>query len=96
MNPTDIEYNIADWALAGNKLNEIDICLWYMNPFRPTCPNTFPYNGTGSIHTRLGDHCFYRPTALYSNTQMVEMKKFHQTLKNQTRVAINFIKNKFI
>ena len=68
MIPTEIEYNIADWAIAGNKLNEVDICLWYMNPFRPTCPSTFPYNGSGSIHTRLGDHCFYRPTPLYSKT----------------------------
>ena len=37
MNPTDVHYNIADWALSGNKLNEIGECLWYLNPFRPTC-----------------------------------------------------------
>lgn len=37
MNPTDVHYNIADWALAGNKLNEIGECLWYLNPFRPSC-----------------------------------------------------------
>ena len=28
MNPTDIHYYIADWALAGNRLNEIGECLW--------------------------------------------------------------------
>ena len=68
MNPTDVEYNIADWAIAGNRLNEIGTCLWYLNPFRPTCSSTFPVNGSGTLHTRLGDHCFYRPTSLYANT----------------------------
>ncbi len=68
VNPTDVHYNIADWALSGNKLNEIGNCLWYLNPFRPTCGNTFPTNGSGSLHTRLGEHCFYRPTPLYSKT----------------------------
>lgn len=68
MNPSDIEYNIADWALSGNRLNEVDLCLWYLNPFKPTCLSTFPYNGSGSLHTRIGDHCFYKPTPLYSKT----------------------------
>lgn len=68
MNPTEVHYNIADWALAGNKLNEIGDCLWYLNPFKPTCSPTFPSNGSGSFHTRLGNHCFYRPTEKYLNT----------------------------
>ena len=68
MTPTDVHYNIADWALAGNKLNEIGNCLWYLNPFRPTCSPTFPSNGSGTFHTRYGEHCFYRPTAKYSQT----------------------------
>lgn len=68
MNPTDIHYEIADWALAGNKLGEIGECLWYLNPFRPTCNQTFPSNGSGTFHTRLGEHCFYRPTSLYNDT----------------------------
>ena len=68
MNPTAIHYEIADWALAGNKLGEIGECLWYLNPFRPTCNQIFPNNGSGTFHTRLGDHCFYRPTSLYNNT----------------------------
>ena len=66
MNPTEIHYNIADWALSGNKLNEIGECLWYLNPFKPVCSDIFPSNGT--FHTRLGDHCFYRPTPEYRNT----------------------------
>ena len=68
MNPTDIHYQIADWAIAGNKLSEIGECLWYLNPFRLTCSSTFPINGSGTLHTRLGKHCFYRPTSLYANT----------------------------
>lgn len=68
MTPTDIHYYIADWALSGNKLNEIGDCLWYLNPFRPTCSSTFPSNGSGIFHTRYGNHCFYRPTRKYSQT----------------------------
>lgn len=68
MNPTDVHYYIADWALAGNRLSEIGECLWYLNPFSTTCGQTFPYNGSGTFHTRLGEHCFYRPTDLYYNT----------------------------
>ena len=68
MTPTDIHYYIADWAISGNRLNEIGECLWYLNPFRPSCGSTFPYNGSGTLHTRLGEHCFYRPTELYANT----------------------------
>ena len=68
MNPTEIHYEIADWALSGNRLNEIDECLWYLNPFRPNCSPTFPSNGSGTFHTRLGEHCFYRPTDKYAQT----------------------------
>ena len=68
MNPTDVHYEIADWALSGNKLNEIGECLWYLNPFRPNCGSTFPTNGSGTFYTRIGEHCFYRPTSTYANT----------------------------
>ena len=68
MNPTDIHYYIADWALAGNRLPEVGICLWYLNPFRPNCSQTFPANGSGTFHTRFGEHCFYRPTEQYYST----------------------------
>ena len=68
MTPTDVHYEIADWALSGNRLNEIGECLWYFNPFKPTCSSTFPSNGSGTFYTRFGNHCFYRPTQLYSQT----------------------------
>lgn len=66
--PEQIHYDIADWALAGNKLPTIGEALWYFNPFIPTCPGRFPRNGAGSIINRIGDHCFYIPTALYRET----------------------------
>lgn len=68
MTPTGVHYNIADWALAGNRLSEAGECLWYLNPFKPTCNSTFPANGSGTFHTRIVNHCFYRPTPSYSNT----------------------------
>ena len=43
MIPTEVHYYIADWALAGNKTNQIDNCLWYMNPFKPICGSTYLY-----------------------------------------------------
>jgi len=66
--PEEIHYQIADWALAGNKLWNIGKCLWYMNPFVPNCPQTFPYNGSGTFNSRIRNHCFYDPTQLYSST----------------------------
>lgn len=68
MNPTELHYSIADWALVGNKLNEVGECLWYLNPFMPNCEQEFPRNGSGTFHIRIGKHCFYRPTAEYSKT----------------------------
>lgn len=68
MSPTDLEYYIADWAISGNRLNEIDNSLWYMNPFMPICTTYFPATQTGIIHTRYGDHCFYIPTPKYTTT----------------------------
>ena len=65
--PEQIHYDIADWALAGNRLNPIGYSLWYFNPFAP-CPNEFPYNGSGSFQVKIVKHCFYNPTALYFQT----------------------------
>lgn len=66
--PEQIHFDIADWALAGNKHPGADECLWYMNPYSPTCPPYFPYNGSGVIFNRIGEHCFYQPTELYAQT----------------------------
>ncbi len=68
MNPEQIHYDIADWALEGNKLGAVGDCLWYFNPFSQNCEQNFPRNGSGTFHTRINLHCFYRPTQQYWQT----------------------------
>lgn len=63
-----IHYEIADWALSGNKLLSVGYCLWYFNPFAPVCPQTFPKNGAGIFANEIGEHCFYNPTRIYYTT----------------------------
>lgn len=65
--PEQIHYDIADWALAGNRLYPIGYSLWYFNPYA-ACPYIFPYNGVGSFQVKVLQHCFYNPTELYANT----------------------------
>ncbi len=65
--PEDIHYQIADWALAGNKLYTLDDSLWYFNPFKPTCQTNFP-SRVGVIQNRIRDHCYYDPTSFYAET----------------------------
>ncbi len=67
MNPEDIHYDIADWALAGNTESSVGDSLFFFNPYSSSCPNYFPSN-IGIIYNRIGDHCFYAPTAAYRNT----------------------------
>ncbi len=66
--PEQVHYEVADWALSGNSLPVTGESLWYMNPFRPDCPNFFPYNRTGYWQTRINEHCFFNPTSLYAQT----------------------------
>lgn len=66
--PEQIHYDAADWALSGNKLQGVDECLWYYNPYNPECADYFPSNGSGSIYNRIHQHCFYYPTARYAQT----------------------------
>lgn len=67
MTPTDIHYEIADWAIAGGRLQGVDNSLFFFNPYNRICPDYFPTE-VGVIHNRVGDHCFYTPTAAYANT----------------------------
>lgn len=67
MRPTEVQYQIADWAMAGNRLTNLGFALWYFNPFRPTCRANFP-SAVGSFVIRIGDHCFYNPTSAYAET----------------------------
>lgn len=66
--PDQVHYDIADWALSGNVLTDVAPCLWYYNPFSPTCESTFPRNGSGSLFNRINQHCFYQPTSMYYQT----------------------------
>ncbi|TDT60946.1 cell wall hydrolase [Fonticella tunisiensis] len=63
-----LHYQIADWALIGNKLPGIELALWYYNPFGPICRTYFPPSRTGIYVTRIREHCFYNPTSLYAKT----------------------------
>ena len=64
MTPSEIHYEIADWAIAGNRLTGLGEALWFFNPFSPSCRAAFPSN-VGRFNTRIGDHCFYDPTDAY-------------------------------
>ena len=67
MRPTQVHYDIADWAIAGNRLTNLGTALWFFNPFAPTCRQNFP-SEVGYFVVRIGDHCFYNPTAAYFET----------------------------
>ena len=67
MRPTQVNYDVADWAIAGNRLTNLGFVLWYFNPFSPTCREYFPSN-VGRFVIRIGDHCFYNPTEAYADT----------------------------
>lgn len=67
MRPEQTEYDIANWAIAGNRLTNLGFALWFYNPFSPTCRPNFPTN-VGEFVIRIGDHCFYNPTEAYAAT----------------------------
>jgi len=66
--PEQVHYDIADWALSGNRLSAVAPCLWYYNPYSETCKGIFPSNGSGVVFNRVSQHCFYEPTSLYYQT----------------------------
>ncbi len=67
MSPEQIHYDIAEWALAGNRLTNLGEALWYFNPYIPECRENFP-SKVGEFAIRIGDHCFYNPTEYYFET----------------------------
>ncbi len=68
MTPEQVHYDIADWALSGNKTHAVDDSLWYYNPFSPECSVYFPVNRSGVYYNRIVQHCYYTPTMLYAQT----------------------------
>lgn len=67
MNPTDVHFEIADWALGGGRFGPVGESLFFYNPYSDNCAPYFPTN-VGVIHNRIGDHCFYIPTVYYKST----------------------------
>ncbi len=67
MQPEQIHYDIAEWAIAGNRLTNLGFALWFYNPFSSSCRQNFPSN-VGEFIIRIGNHCFYNPTEAYANT----------------------------
>ena len=66
--PEQIHYDIAEWAINGGHLGAVLESLWYFNPFNPNCPPYFPNNGNGVVTNRVHEHCFYIPTSQYAKT----------------------------
>ena len=67
MRPEAEHYAIAEWAIAGNRLDGLGFALWFFNPFSPSCRPNFP-SRVGEFVLRIGDHCFYNPTEYYAET----------------------------
>ena len=42
MRPEQIHYDIANWAIAGNRLTNLGFALWFFNPFSSSCRQNFP------------------------------------------------------
>ena len=40
MDPEEIHYEIADWAMQGNTMQGVDNSLFFFNPYSQTCPET--------------------------------------------------------
>lgn len=67
MRPEDVQYQIAQWAIAGGRVLGLGEALWFFNPYSPTCQANFP-SSVGVFTTRIRNHCFYNPTAAYFET----------------------------
>lgn len=67
MRPEAIHYEIADWAIAGQRLYNVGQTLWFFNPYSPNCQTYFPSN-VGIFTARINEHCFYNPTDAYFQT----------------------------
>lgn len=68
MDPDEIHYEIAEWAINNNTIGAVGNSLFYYNPYNPKCASFFPPNGVGIIYTRIKNHCFYAPTQKYAKT----------------------------
>ena len=67
MRPEAEHYAIAEWAMAGNRLDGLGFALWFFNPYSAQCRTNFP-SRVGEFVLRIGDHSFYNPTSYYAET----------------------------
>lgn len=67
MRPEQQHYDIASWAIAGQRLPNLGFALWFFKPFAATC-RTFLLTSVGEFVIRIGKHCFYNPTEAYAET----------------------------
>ncbi len=67
MRPEQIHYDIANWAISGNRLANLGYALWFFNPFSSVCRTSFP-SQVGTFAVRVNQHCFYNPTQSYAQT----------------------------
>lgn len=68
MEPEEIHFEIADWALNGGIFTPVAECLFFFNPYSDQCPTYFPSNKMGVLYNRINQHCFYRPTQKYAQS----------------------------
>ncbi|HIT18057.1 MAG TPA: cell wall hydrolase [Candidatus Fimivivens faecavium] len=67
MRPEQLHYDIAQWAIAGNRLSNLGQALWFFNPYSESCQTNFP-SEVGVFVIRIRNHCFYNPTEAYFET----------------------------
>ena len=67
MNPEPIHYEIAEWAINGNRVTDLGEALWFYAPYSQPCREFFP-NENGDWAARINGHCFYAPTESYYQT----------------------------
>ena len=64
MRPEQIHYDIADWAIAGNRIPDAAEALWFYDGFGAECRSGYPMD-LGFWTARIGNHCFFNPTDAY-------------------------------
>jgi N-acetylmuramoyl-L-alanine amidase len=67
MSPEPIHFEIAQWAIDGNRITDLGEALWFFAPYGKPCCLNFP-NQNGVFVAQINGHCFYIPTDLYADT----------------------------
>ena len=67
MRPEQIHYDIADWAIAGNRPAGCGGVPVVLQPLQPHLPLLLSI-GCRILADPIGDHCFYNPTDAYYQT----------------------------